>query len=92
MTDVSTTRAGGRYPGVWAILSLVAAVTIAARVLRSIVTGELPVPFMSTIQVVDSPYAFYGILIALALIVCLSALGSWDYWREWKMKRQHVGR
>ena len=92
MTDVSTTRAGRRYPGVWAILSLVAAVTIGARVVRSIVTGELPVPFMSMIKVVDSPYVFYGTLIFLALVVCMSALSSLDYWREWKMKRQHIRR
>ena len=92
MTDVSTARAGGRYPGVWAILSLVASVAIAARVVRSIMTGELPVPFMSTITVGDSPYVFYGAVIFLALVACMSALGSLDYWREWKMKRQQIRR
>ena len=90
MTDVSTNRLGRTYPGVWAILSLMATVAITFRFVRSIVTGELHVPIMSTISVTDSPYAFYGTLVALALLAGLCALNSLSCWREWKMKRQHV--
>jgi len=89
MTDVSTTRSGSTYPGVWAIVSLMATVALASRVVLSIVTGYVHLPFMSTIRVMESPYTFYGILIALALFAGLCVVGSLSYWQEWKVKRQH---
>src|SRR5262249_10228654 len=76
------------HPGVWAILSLMATVALTGRFVQSIVTGEVHIPIMSTIRVMDSPYVFYVSLITLALLAGLCASSFFSSWQRWKMKRR----